>query len=806
MRNLVFEKTMSSAQAARSFEAFATSCAPTFLRPKLLAALYFAVFAFMALAPTPTPACECEDASMIEAMDMQIADRARKLEQLRKGSKPTGPEKTANPWVLRREIEEIVVAKETILRGIAECRKQCLMPDNTNIYDPGSSDSGVSAECPQCSDKESALREEEARLGIALRNLDLFRREVMPETAAEMTAANFSAKNAAYERGAVHNSEVEEVYAAMIRARDAACRNSLLAESEWREQKRLESGTPLDDSYGDQPEREASNENLVYDGGTKVRRTGRTLFDNDKRHPADEWIGENGVSYTPEQIDRLRRGEDPGLSGSQVRQKAKAATGSGLESLARTTPKMAAELSDQFMDLPAKLGFDVFPRFEISDYGECMRLGRAARKYFQEVVVPSRDALRKLGSALPGGRWDTLQELKNLESRVRQARERRDNALRALIECNVRSCKPDRDAGAGLEDEAATEPRDQDTPSAEKRHEDEEGTASTGVASIPELDNDGSRPIPMMPKIELPTIGKPSLGHFLIPGLSEEPNTLRAGLTGMRPPPGQCGHGSGDVCDKLGDPRAAACTAIVDTWRKACNEVIAHRRDNDMAQCKRRCAMMASEASDANWLRAMALRTIAANDPQANGPLAEALSAARIDLFNARLDFEETVESLDEHQIHIYVNAETGAVVEHDGSYFDPSPPLVYSGSMRKRPSPQEMRQLKTAEDRITALQSTIADLTARLSALGGWRAEATAFWMGDTPQSRVGCPAQSIPEQLEQCVAFCEQQQHPQAEIIPEPLPICSGTAMLGLLYQPTSRDHLYPPGHPWREHGYGR
>ena len=95
--------------------------------PALLVPLFVLVLLFPALLPTASYACACDDASMVEAMNMQIADRAKKLEQIRKSGKPP-QSPSSNPWVLRREIEEILVARETILRGIAECRKQCLMP------------------------------------------------------------------------------------------------------------------------------------------------------------------------------------------------------------------------------------------------------------------------------------------------------------------------------------------------------------------------------------------------------------------------------------------------------------------------------------------------------------------------------------------------------------------------------------------------------------------------------------------------------------------------------------------------------
>ena len=408
----------------------------------------------------------------------------------------------------------------------------------------------------------------------------------------------------------------------MIRARDAACRNSILAEGGWREQKRRENSTifddPLEDQSSDiQPERVAT-ENLVYHGDIKVRRSGRQLYNNDTRMLEDEWIGENGVTYTPAQIEQLRQEEDTDLSQSQWNQKTLAELESSLETLVRGTAQTAAELYDQFMDLPAHFGFDVFPHPEISDYGACMRLGRAARRYFQDVVVPSRDALSKLGGALPGGRWDRLQELKDLEAEVRQARQRRDAALQALIECNVRSCLRKEDTGAGFEDDAASEPEDEDAPATENEGNEGEDTASPGDVSMPELESDDSGPVVMMPEVELPSVEKPGLGHFIIPGLSD--NAAAPAASAVRQPPGQCGHEPANVCAKLGAPHAAQCTAIVENWRVACNEVIAHRRDNDMAQCIRRCEIMASEASDANRLRALALRLIADNDPQTQRP------------------------------------------------------------------------------------------------------------------------------------------------------------------------------------------
>lgn len=294
---------------------------------------------------------------------------------------------------------------------------------------------------------------------------------------------------------------------------------------------------------------------------------------------------------------------------------------------------------------------------------------------------------------------------------------------------------------------------------------------------------------------------------------------------GQRPKPStQCPVAAMDPCaqaikDIPGiDP--ALCRATAETAQSAC---LAYRSDAltplTVAHCQAGCAAFAAEAA----LGLMIYEAAMAAVERANAPPPDPARDDRIDQLEQDLvlRLEKTEAMLEELQsavasrrIQVYTHSESGAVVLHDGPYFDPKPPLVFTGSMQGRPTTQQAGALAALLANRQKLTEALAALekaeeereaTAAAAPIGAsdahaaWRGKARDFWgKGIGAQDPDGCPnSEALIAKRQQCMALCVAQGDPDAvRSGATPMEVCRRTAgLLGLVTKVPLKPWVSPP-----------
>jgi hypothetical protein len=303
-----------------------------------------------------------------------------------------------------------------------------------------------------------------------------------------------------------------------------------------------------------------------------------------------------------------------------------------------------------------------------------------------------------------------------------------------------------------------------------------------------------------VPLIELPAINLPAI---VMPAQPALPSAEEMAANGARLITEPCSLNVGDVCAKLGSARQATCSAAVENWMESCAAVFPRTSLPSVALCHSECQVFGVASMQANTVLDLVLSLV---DEGLNQPdeLTQARAATKI--LEAELAaFEETIQS---RCIHIYTNSETGAIIQHDGDFFEPQPPLEYTGEMPAPPTSALSAKRQAVEEQLAKAIDRLAEVTDNIGSPFKWHSETRGFWTGQAQVSTfTGCTRDQVPGEVARCKAFCSSQGE-RSDTFPGPqvLDICQPNSMFGFLYQPMSRRYLYPPEHPWRKFGFGR
>lgn len=267
----------------------------------------------------------------------------------------------------------------------------------------------------------------------------------------------------------------------------------------------------------------------------------------------------------------------------------------------------------------------------------------------------------------------------------------------------------------------------------------------------------------------------------------------RMNATGMlRTPRFACDFQPGNVCDKLEGRRASRCISEMQSWLAACQRSEAMASSPGAAQCSARCVHQGETAEMALILRDLALEVVAESDRNASA-ISEGQRAElepRITATQAEIDTLEA--EIAAARIHIYTNRDTGEIVQHNGPYFEPNPPLEYTGEMAAPPTDAQSERRYVLTARLQSLQEALDDVNAASpdpAALDDWRQLARYTWLGGEynglrSNGAITCEAEQIAPEVARCQAFCAAQDidAPGAPP-PHPLDICQPTSTHGML-----------------------
>lgn len=264
----------------------------------------------------------------------------------------------------------------------------------------------------------------------------------------------------------------------------------------------------------------------------------------------------------------------------------------------------------------------------------------------------------------------------------------------------------------------------------------------------------------------------------------------------LAPPVEMCRFNSVLICSAVQAEDFAACHAAIVSSNAQCRSILDRQSGvQSVALCQATCDVRAEEASAGLMVRDLALAAISRNYSGQNELLE--LETKLEWVRGLRAELEATVEA---RIIQIYVNGETGAVVQHDGPYFEPTPPLLHSGSMRANPSPQQVAALLEIRKRELAIETELSELNERLAgaSVSDWQEQAREFWTGSVGQGADACPSGvEVANARSQCRDYCAGQGEPHGDF-PGPVPtdVCrQSTSPLMLASQPSTERWLVAP-----------
>lgn len=301
---------------------------------------------------------------------------------------------------------------------------------------------------------------------------------------------------------------------------------------------------------------------------------------------------------------------------------------------------------------------------------------------------------------------------------------------------------------------------------------------------------------PPVPAINLPTSQQPGL-----------PATPLANAPGFRQIKQPCALDTADVCAKLYG-RAEKCAAILDRILSQCRATQSLLSQTTRATCHARCDYDAANAVAANQMLAVVEETLQNSDPRTNAAAIANREFLEDFIDRAETELKMLQSEIDARRIYIYTNTETGAVIQHAGEFFEPQPPLEFTGDMAAGPSEQQAERKAILIERIDDAAADLNDAIAGTPDIIEWRVQAEETWFGT--DSRIGanvCTDEKAESERLRCRAFCDAQPE-KSETFPGPVPIdiCRPVSVFGMLYQPGSRNWLYPPGDVRRMPGHGR
>ncbi|SOE18536.1 hypothetical protein SAMN05877838_3464 [Hoeflea halophila] len=238
------------------------------------------------------------------------------------------------------------------------------------------------------------------------------------------------------------------------------------------------------------------------------------------------------------------------------------------------------------------------------------------------------------------------------------------------------------------------------------------------------------------------------------PAGDEKPTeTAKPEKPAVRTSAGACGWSRETICGRFGN-QAGICSPFVEAARNAC---AAGRQGGSTAQCETACAARAELAEAAFGLRDFAISFV-----EKVGKPEPDLREFQFELEVARARRVAYELDLSFRVIQIYTNADTGAIVQHDGPYFEPRPPLVHTGEIGADPLPGQVAELKRLKQREEAAAEALAAEQAKANTdpHREWRAQAISVWQNSTGGGFDACRSSGdIVAALGQCKALCQAQ-----------------------------------------------
>jgi hypothetical protein len=326
-----------------------------------------------------------------------------------------------------------------------------------------------------------------------------------------------------------------------------------------------------------------------------------------------------------------------------------------------------------------------------------------------------------------------------------------------------------------------------------------------GEAGLPGLPGPVTSPgaLPSLAPViaEFPEIAMPEANAASIKDLAALQERInRLGITpasaGLQIEP--CGWDANTICNRLAGPASfdvQACVATVTAAVTQCKAYPALRSQPSLQSCLTACDIFATEARTGLDLHGYARDKVAS----LNSPLELRLAQLRADLARLRVLERELRDAVEDRRVHVYAHADTGEVTIHDGPYFEPTPPILYTGTSRYPASPRQVATMDGLQQRKAEVLDEIAQLEARVAATRDleWRTSALDFWnrvagFGSDQNCK---SAAAITQGQAECRAFCQAQAVPGAGP-PQPLEFCrSLRGPLRALMSADTQRWLIPP-----------
>lgn len=301
---------------------------------------------------------------------------------------------------------------------------------------------------------------------------------------------------------------------------------------------------------------------------------------------------------------------------------------------------------------------------------------------------------------------------------------------------------------------------------------------------------------PPVPALDLPPPSQPGL-----------PATPLANGPGFRQIKQPCALDTADVCAKLYGG-AGECAAILDRIQTQCRATQALLVETTRATCHARCDYDAANAVAANRMLDLVRKTLEEADPRFDPARLAKLDFLGNLIADSEVELEALQAEIDARRIYIYTNTETGAVIQHAGEFFEPQPPLEFTGDMAAGPSDSQAERKTILTNRIAKARADEQKELAVAPGVFEWRVQAEETWFGtDTRLGANVCSDERAESERLRCRAFCDAQPE-KSDTFPGPvaIDICHPVSVFGMLYQPGSRNWLYPPGDVRRTPGHGR